>query len=66
MDASGAVEETRRVVTIGGHRAPRDGTSEVVVSVRDGGVGVTAEQVAELFEPFYTTKAQGMGFWISL
>jgi len=29
--------------------------------VRDSGLGLTAEQMRQLFEPFYTTKAAGMG-----
>ena len=33
----------------------------VIVSVRDGGCGISAEQLARLGEPYYTTKTKGTG-----
>ncbi|MBI5575827.1 MAG: PAS domain S-box protein [Deltaproteobacteria bacterium] len=33
----------------------------VRLSVEDNGQGMTAEEVAKVFQPFYTTKAQGVG-----
>ena len=33
----------------------------VRVEVADTGSGMTAEQAAQIFEPFYTTKSQGLG-----
>jgi signal transduction histidine kinase len=33
----------------------------VTVSVRDNGVGMTAEQMHRLFQPLYTTKPRGIG-----
>lgn len=33
----------------------------VEVSIRDNGPGMTAEQRARVFEPFYTTKTHGTG-----
>jgi signal transduction histidine kinase len=33
----------------------------VRLSVRDSGVGVESQVLARLFEPFYTTKSDGMG-----
>ncbi len=37
------------------------------VEVRDSGPGIEPERAEQLFEPFYTTKPQGigMGLWIS-
>ncbi len=39
----------------------------VRVEVRDSGPGIEPERAEQLFEPFYTTKPQGigMGLWIS-
>ena len=36
------------------------------VSVADTGSGVAPEQVQQLFKPFHTTKAQGMGVGLSI
>jgi ligand-binding sensor domain-containing protein/signal transduction histidine kinase len=38
----------------------------VTVAVADAGVGVRPEQMAQLFEPFYTTKATGLGMGLSI
>lgn len=35
--------------------------SEVLIQVRDNGVGIKKERLATLFEPFYTTKEKGTG-----
>ncbi len=42
-------------------RAKDDPEGMVVISVSDGGVGMTAEQMGNLFQPLYTTKARGIG-----
>ena len=38
----------------------------VIVSVVDGGVGLTDEQLPRMFEPFYTTKPGGMGLGLAI
>jgi signal transduction histidine kinase len=40
--------------------------SAVLVVVRDSGVGLSREEIAGVFEAFYTTKPEGMGMglWI--
>ncbi len=40
--------------------------SEVVVGVADHGPGIPAEGAAQLFQPFYTTKAEGMGMGLNI
>jgi signal transduction histidine kinase len=41
-------------------------TEGVRVGVRDFGRGLSAESVPHLFEPFYTTKLNGMGMGLSI
>jgi hypothetical protein len=38
----------------------------VRVAVRDSGPGLTPDQLQRLFEPFYTTKPNGMGMGLSI
>jgi two-component system NtrC family sensor kinase len=38
----------------------------VELAVRDDGVGIAAEDVARIFEPFYTTKGRGKGTGLGL
>jgi PAS domain S-box-containing protein len=43
-----------------------DGADAVSVEVRDSGTGLDPEHAAHLFEPFYTTKAEGLGVGLSI
>jgi two-component system sensor histidine kinase HydH len=45
---------------------PADGLSAVTLSVTDTGVGMSAEEVGKLFEPFYTTKPSGTGLGMTV
>lgn len=44
--------------------------SEVLLMVRDNGIGIEEERISEIFHPFYTTKAEekgtGLGLSVSL
>jgi C4-dicarboxylate-specific signal transduction histidine kinase len=42
------------------------GSDQIVVSVRDSGVGIAPGSVDELFKPFVTSKAKGMGLGLSI
>jgi PAS domain S-box-containing protein len=44
----------------------RHGARHVVVSVRDGGTGLDQADASRLFEPFYTTKAEGSGMGLAI
>jgi C4-dicarboxylate-specific signal transduction histidine kinase len=38
----------------------------VLIEVRDSGIGLSSEHAGHLFEPFYTTKAEGIGIGLSI
>jgi signal transduction histidine kinase len=44
----------------------RAGGTTVSVSIRDDGIGITAEHVHRIFEPFFTTKPLGEGTGLGL
>ena len=44
----------------------RDEAPQILVTVRDHGVGVAAENADRLFDAFYTTKSSGMGMGLSI
>ena len=61
VDAMNDIEADRRIATL---RALRQGQSDapaVLVQVTDFGRGLKADDVDRLFEPFYSTKSNGMG-----
>jgi PAS domain S-box-containing protein len=47
-------------------RSGQDETHQVLVNVTDCGVGIAAENVDRLFNPFFTTKSGGMGMGLSI
>jgi C4-dicarboxylate-specific signal transduction histidine kinase len=47
-------------------RSGQDETQQVLVSVTDCGVGISAENAERLFNPFFTTKSSGMGMGLSI
>lgn len=53
---------TARVITV----AVFEQTSRVVVSVSDSGTGISPELVPRIFQPFETTKGNGMGMGLSI
>jgi signal transduction histidine kinase len=47
-------------------RSSQDETHQVLVSVRDCGVGISAENADRVFNAFFTTKSNGMGMGLSI
>lgn len=47
-------------------RSAHSGAAMVVVSVCDNGSGIAPDALAQLFDPFYTTKERGMGLGLSI
>ncbi|MHC2088810.1 PAS domain-containing sensor histidine kinase [Methylobacterium sp. CM6244] len=47
-------------------RVAPDGTEHVRVTVADSGGGIAAEAVERIFQPFFTTKADGMGMGLAI
>jgi signal transduction histidine kinase len=43
-----------------------DESGEVLVAVPDSGIGVDQQNMGRLFEPFYTTKPEGMGLGLRI
>jgi C4-dicarboxylate-specific signal transduction histidine kinase len=62
VDAMLDVNETSRVLRIGSGRH-EDGA---VVTVRDSGSGFHSADVERVFEPFYTTKTDGIGIGLAI
>jgi C4-dicarboxylate-specific signal transduction histidine kinase len=54
----------RRQVEIRTSRAAEDGMQ--LREVRDSGPGIPGETLTAIFEPFYTTKREGLGFGLSI
>jgi C4-dicarboxylate-specific signal transduction histidine kinase len=47
-------------------RSSQDETHQVLVSVTDSGVGISAENADRVFNAFFTTKSSGMGMGLSI
>ncbi len=62
LDAMAEVQGRPRRLTVG---SARDG-DRVMVTVEDSGSGVTADEVPQLFESFYTTKEGGIGVGLAI
>ncbi len=63
IEAMHAVEgRPRRLMITSGLRD----ADELVVAVRDSGVGIAQKDLKRMFDPFFTTKPQGMGMGLSI
>jgi PAS domain S-box-containing protein len=44
----------------------RHGSDQVLVAVQDSGIGIERQNCEKIFDPFYTTKSQGMGMGLAI
>jgi C4-dicarboxylate-specific signal transduction histidine kinase len=63
IDAMKAVTDRPRALRI---RAQPHECGQVLVAVQDAGIGLDPQSMERLFEPFYTTKPEGMGMGLSI
>src|SRR5262252_1307197 len=63
MEALSAVVDRPRDLHVQTQRHALDG---VLVSVKDAGIGLRAEKVEKMFEPFFSTKPSGMGMGLRI
>jgi two-component system C4-dicarboxylate transport sensor histidine kinase DctB len=60
MQAMHDSEQKRLELTI------EQGQTKVTIHIDDSGPGLDGNSIAELFEPFYTTKENGLGLGLSI
>jgi len=63
LQAMGAVSEGARQVLITTRQIE---SNDLYVGVQDTGPGLSPETLSRLFEPFYTTKPNGMGMGLTI
>lgn len=63
VDAMSGVDDRPRQLIV---KTEADGNDHVRLSVRDSGTGFGPDGAERLFEPFYTTKNEGMGMGLSV
>ncbi|MBT1514451.1 PAS domain-containing protein [Bradyrhizobium sp. SRL28] len=63
MDAMNAASLSQRVLTVG-TRSSGTGTIEAFIS--DRGQGIAPEEHSRIFQPFFTTKHQGLGLGLAI
>jgi signal transduction histidine kinase len=63
VEAMGAVAATARRLGI---KTERLGGGEIAIVVEDSGPGIDPDKIDEIFEPFVTTKAKGVGLGLAI
>jgi C4-dicarboxylate-specific signal transduction histidine kinase len=63
IEAMSSVTDRQRRMLI---RSRAQDAGQILVSVEDSGIGVSPQVMARLFEPFFTTRSQGMGMGLPI
>jgi len=63
LDAMSTLPVSERRVAVA---TKRDSANDVRITVRDRGTGIPADALDKVFQPFYTSKAEGMGLGLSI
>ena len=75
LDASQIKQVILNLIINGGEAMPEGGTVElgatagaenIVIYVKDQGVGIPEQELQQIFDPFYTTKPEGTGLGLSI
>jgi two-component system NtrC family sensor kinase len=63
LQAMSEVDAARNVLRVATHTGP---TGQAIIEVQDTGAGMSAEVLARLFEPFFTTRPNSLGMGLSI
>jgi C4-dicarboxylate-specific signal transduction histidine kinase len=63
IEAMTTVVDRPRTLTL---RSESSRDSQICIAVQDSGIGLSHEVISRLFEPFFTTRTQGMGMGLSI
>ena len=63
VESMASVEHRARVLTV---RSQKIGNNDIAVTVKDTGTGIDQTNLERVFEPFFSTKAEGMGMGLSI
>ena len=61
INAIEAMEEEKGILTVSTHVAGKS----CYVEIRDNGLGISPENLNRLFEPYFTSKANGLGLGLA-
>ncbi len=64
LNASHAVEEEKGIINIQSQVDHK--TNQIRIKIEDNGCGIPQDQVKKIFEPFYTTRADGTGLGLAV